>query len=140
MPLWQIHHGSQTLSDEDKKALAKQITEVYVNYGLPAFYVRVEYQEMSPTTSFTGGEHNPKFVGLTVYHLARQMTSDSQVQRFLSDVDTVLTPLFEPKGIDWEYFVTEAPSNLWKINGLVPPPAGSEGEKQWRRLNRPVKL
>ncbi|KAK1144063.1 hypothetical protein N8T08_005725 [Aspergillus melleus] len=140
MPLWQIHHGSQTLSDEDKQALAKQITQIYVKYGLPAFYVRVEYQELSPTTSFTGGEHNPKFVGLTVYHLARQMTSDSQVQRFLSDVDTVLTPLFEPKGIDWEYFVTEAPRNLWKINGLVPPPTGSEGEKQWRRLNRPVKL
>lgn len=140
MPLWQINHSRNTLSDEEKHTLAKQITQTYVKYGLPAFYVQVQYHELSPTTSFTGGEHNPKFVGLTIYHLARAMSTDEQVQRFLADIDAVLTPLFEPKGLDWEYFVTEAPRHLWKINGLVPPAAGSDEEKEWRRLNRAVRL
>lgn len=61
-------------------------------------------------------------------------------KRFLSRVDAVLNPMFEPKGMDWEYFITEAPRDLWKINGLVPPEAQSEGEKEWVRVNRAVKL
>ncbi|KAI1699294.1 hypothetical protein DdX_17424 [Ditylenchus destructor] len=28
--------------------------------------------------------------------------------------------------------------NLWRINGLAPPPSRSEGEKEWARLNKPV--
>lgn len=68
------------------------------------------------------------------------MTSDEQRQGFLKRIDAFLTPMFEPKGIDWEYFVTEAPRDLWKINGLAPPAAGSEEEKVWVRENRPVRF
>lgn len=46
-------------------------------------------------------------------------------KRFLSRVDAVLNPMFEPKGMDWEYFITEAPRDLWKINELVLRTAGS---------------
>ena len=47
--------------------------------------------------------------------------------------------MMEGKGdVDWEYFVNESPRDLWKINGMVPPLPGSEMEKKWAELNRPV--
>lgn len=51
-------------------------------------------------------------------------------KRFLSPVDAVLNPTLEPKGMDWEYLITEAPRDLWKINRLAPTEAQSEGEKK----------
>ncbi|EAW12149.1 tautomerase family protein [Aspergillus clavatus NRRL 1] len=140
MPRWLIQHSPNTLTPEEKATLASEITKIYTRVGLPAFYVQVHYVEMPPSTAFIGGEPHPNFVALTIFHLARTMTSEEQVQRFLSRVDAVLTPAFEPKGIDWEYFITETPRHLWKINGLVPPPAGSEEEKVWAEENRAVKL
>ncbi|KAF7159171.1 hypothetical protein CNMCM6106_006304 [Aspergillus hiratsukae] len=140
MPQWLIQHSPNTLTPEDKSTLAQQITQVYVRYGLPAFYVQVHFTEQPAGTSFIGGEQHPNFVALTIYHLARTMTTEQQRQGFLKHIDAVLTPMFEPKGIDWEYFVTEVPRDLWKVNGLVPPAAGSEEEKVWVRENRPVRL
>ncbi|KAG2004001.1 hypothetical protein GB937_009238 [Aspergillus fischeri] len=131
MPRWLIQHSPNTLTPEEKSHLAQQITQAYVGFGLPAFYVQVHFTEQPADTSFIGGEQHPNFVALTIYHLARTMTSDEQRQGFLKHIDAVMTPMFEPKGIDWEYFVTEAPRDLWKINGLVPPAAGSEEEKVW---------
>ncbi|RHZ62614.1 hypothetical protein CDV55_104410 [Aspergillus turcosus] len=140
MPQWRIHHGPNTLTPEEKSHLAQQITQVYVRRGIPAFYVHVRFTEQPAGTSFIGGEQHPNFVTMTVYHLARRMTTDEQRQGFLKPIDAVLTPMFEPKGIHWEYFVMEVPRDLWKINGLVPPAAGSEEEKIWVRENRPVRL
>ena len=48
--------------------------------------------------------------------------------------------MFEPKGMDWEYWVQGASRDLWKIDGIVPPPTGSEMEMQWKELSRPVKV
>lgn len=100
----------------------------------------MHFTEQPAGTSFIGGEQHPNFVALTIYHLARTMTSDEQRQKFLKNIDAVLTPMFEPKGIHWEYFVMEVPRDLWKINGLVPPTTGSEEEKIWVRENRPVRF
>ena len=66
------------------------------------------------------------------------MTSDEQKTRFLQAVDRVLNPVMERKGLDWEYFATEVPRDLWKINGLVPPLPGSDMEKKWVATNRPI--
>ncbi|KAF7593824.1 hypothetical protein BBP40_010759 [Aspergillus hancockii] len=140
MPLWLIHHSPQTLTNEDKHTLAQGITNLYTKAGLPAFYVRIHFHEMPLTDTFVGGKPHLKSVDLTIYHLARVMTSDKQKQRFLEAVDAILGPVFEPRGIDWEYFVQESPRDLWKINGLVPPEAGSEEEKEWVRLNQAMKL
>ena len=60
-----------------------------------------------------------------MHHLARAFRSDEMKKRFLSRVDAVLNPMFEPKGMDWEYFITEASRDLWKINELVLRTAGS---------------
>jgi phenylpyruvate tautomerase PptA (4-oxalocrotonate tautomerase family) len=140
MPRWLIQHSPNTLTPEEKSQLAQQITQVYVGVGLPAFYVQVHFTEQPAGTSFIGAEQHSNFVALTIHHLARTMTTDEQRQRFLNRIDSILTPMFEPKGIDWEYYVTEAPRDLWKINGLVPPATGSEEEKVWARENRAVRL
>ncbi|KAJ5911926.1 uncharacterized protein N7473_001229 [Penicillium subrubescens] len=139
MPSWYINHSPNIFSAAEKAQLAKSITNIYASHGLPTFYVQVHFTEYDPSSSFIGGETHAKFAGITIYHLARAFQSDESKQRFLSRVDQVLNPVFEPKGMDWEYFITEAPRDLWKINGLVPPPAGSEGEKEWVRVNRAVK-
>ena|ERR1700761_3332008 len=138
MPLWDIHSSGPLFTDEEKHELAKAITPIYTAGGIPAFYVRVRFTEDAPNSSFSGGEKDEKFVHLQIYHLARVMTTDKQKKGFLRAADRVLNPIMERKGLDWEYTVNESPRDLWKINGLVPPEANSEMEKEWLRLNRPV--
>ncbi|KAJ5502836.1 Tautomerase [Penicillium fimorum] len=140
MPAWYIKHSPSTITALEKEQLAKSITRLYVSYGLPAFYVQVHFNEDIPGTAFVGGKPHPNFAAVTIYHVARAFKSDETKQRFLTDVDEILNPVFEPKDMEWEYWVTEVSRDLWKINGLVPPQTGSEGEKKWVELNKAVKF
>jgi hypothetical protein len=38
----------------------------------------------------------------------------------------------------WEYHIEESNRDLWRVQGLVPPPLGSEGFKLWEREGRAV--
>ena len=138
MPTWDFHLGSNLFSTEEKEHLAKSITKLYQASGLPAFYVRVRFNENQPTNVYTGGESDPGFIVIQVWHLARTMPTDEIKKRFLQGVDKVLNPFMEAKGLDWEYYVNESPRDLWKINGLVPPPPNSEMEKRWVKENRAI--
>ncbi|KAL2222620.1 putative oxalocrotonate tautomerase [Thermoascus aurantiacus ATCC 26904] len=138
MPLWVFAHTPGAFSPEEKKDLAQAITRIYTRLNLPAFYVNVQFFEMAPSDIYVGGESLSNFTTISIHHVARAFDSESSKQKFLGEVDSVLNPRLQPKGINWEYFVQEAPRELWKINGLVPPPTGSELEKKWFRLNRPV--
>lgn len=140
MPSWYIKHSPNTITAPEKEQLAKSITRLYVSVGLPAFYVQVHFIENIPGTSFVGGELHPNFAALTIYHIARAFKTDEAKRGFLAAVDEILNPFFEPKGMEWEYFIAESSRDLWKINGLVPPQPGSEGEKKWAELNKAVKL
>lgn len=40
--------------------------------------------------------------------------------------------------LDWEYHVVETPRDLWKIQGIVPPPSRSAEEKLWARENKAI--
>ncbi|KAJ5456596.1 hypothetical protein N7530_011870 [Penicillium desertorum] len=128
MPTWDIKHSPNTITAAEKEQLAKSITSLYVSHGLSAFYVQVHFSEDIPGTAFVGANLMPTLQG------------DEAKRRFLADVDEILNPVFEPKGMDWEYFIAEASRDLWKMNGLVPPEPGSEGEKKWAELNKAVKL
>ncbi|KAJ5156940.1 uncharacterized protein N7482_008040 [Penicillium canariense] len=125
-----INHSPDILSGAEKEHLARTITNFYVSKGLPAFYVRVHFTEDAPGTAFIGGENHTNYAGITIYHLARTFQSDEARQRFLSGVDKIPNPVFAPKGMDWEYFITESSRDLWRMNGLVPPEAGSDSEKE----------
>lgn len=140
MPLWDFHSAPGLFTTEDKEHIAKSLTPIYTSSGIPAFYVRVRFQENQPVNIYSGGESHDKLVLIQVWHLARNMEHNEARERgFLTAVDKVLTPIMEAKGLDWEYFVTESSRDLWKINGMYPPPQYSEEEKEWAKTNRPLK-
>jgi phenylpyruvate tautomerase PptA (4-oxalocrotonate tautomerase family) len=103
MPLWDIHTPPGALSPEEKQHIAKSLTPIYTSAGIPAFYVRVRFQEYEPVNVYSGGESDDKIVLIEVLHLARTMPNDEVKERFLNTVDKVLTPVLEKKGV----------SNLW---------------------------
>ncbi|TVY82857.1 hypothetical protein LSUE1_G002908 [Lachnellula suecica] len=140
MPRWNIKHTPRLFSDEEKEATSKKITEIYVQVGLPAFYVQVIFEELPHKALFVGGKEHTKFASIEVLHIARNFQHATQKKAFLNMVDSILNPLFEKKGIDWEYFVGESDRDLWKINGIYPPESGSALEKKWIDTNRPSKL
>ena len=57
---------------------------------------------------------------------------------FLNRADAAMKPFIADMGYDWEYNVEETDRNLWKIQGIAPPMPGTEAEKEWVLLNRPV--
>ena len=137
MPLWAFTVGPGTLTQEEKESLASSITKLYMKFGLPAFYVEVIFKEVEPRNFFIGGERRDNFASISIQHVARSMDTEEQQKRFLGAADAIMNPMFEPKGMDWEYFVSESPRSLWKINGLVPPASHSAEEKAWFENNRP---
>ena len=147
MPLWDFHLTPGGLSTAEKQELANAITKIYTNYGLPAFYVQVRFHEAGPNSFFFGSglDHatsveasQKKHAGLQIWHLARTFETEKAKERFLNAVDKTLNPLFQGKGWHWEYFISEGPRDLWKINGFVPPLPNTELEKEWKRTNEPV--
>lgn len=137
MPVWDFQYPPGLLAESDKHDLAKAITKIYTAVGLPAFYVQTRFTEKSPGTQFIGEEAATKYVSIQIVHAARKL-AENRREAFLSAADAVLNPVLGPKGLDWEYWVHEVDRELWKINGLVPPPTGSDMEKEWARANAPV--
>ncbi|KAN0091749.1 putative oxalocrotonate tautomerase [Hyaloscypha variabilis] len=141
MPLWVFTHSQNTFSPLEKKELAQIITNLYVKVLIPAFFVNLQFIELALSDIYVGGEgrsESLKYTSISMYHPARGFDNDDSKKRFLDKVDSILTPRFQAKGMDWEYFIQETPRDLWRINGIAPPVAGSELEKEWFRLNKPI--
>ncbi|PYH68334.1 tautomerase family protein [Aspergillus vadensis CBS 113365] len=145
MPLWQIYHPPTTFTTPPSKhSFAQDITKFYTELGLPAFYVVVNFIQTQPDDVYVGG--TPKhptddkpFVRIVITHIALHVPdSDAAYARTTSRLDSVLKPHLLDKGYDFEYHVDETDRRLWKINALVPPPFGSEGERMWVKENRAV--
>lgn len=51
---------------------------------------------------------------------------------------TLRPHILDRQEIDWELHIYETPRDLWRIQGLDPPPAFSEEEKMWVEKNRAV--
>ena len=136
MPLWDFHVSSNVLSFEEQHRLSKAITRIYTRIGLPAFYVQVRFTE-GQSSCFVGGNFTNQFVCIQIDHVARSFATNEQKERFLNKVDEVLNPVLKSKGVQWEYWIQEGPRDLWKIDGVTPPPTGSEMEKKWAKLNAP---
>ncbi|MDD7811567.1 tautomerase family protein [Mycobacterium sp. CSUR Q5927] len=136
MPLWTIHHTPGTFSVEDKRALASDITAHYERVGLPRFYVVVLFRESVPDDFYVGGEPAPVGVRIAVDHIARRGADRQSRQRIVGWINQMLAPHVERiPGLHWELHIDETSEELWLINGLVPPPAGSEEEKRWAKDN-----
>ena len=139
MPLWKIQHSPNLFSLSEKETISKAATSLYKSIGLPAFYVQVVFSEVPPESLFVGGDAHTKYANIEVHHIARSVRGAENKKVFLDNVDAIFTRLFEKKGMSWEYFVSESERDMWKINGIYPPDAGSALEKKWAELNRPVK-
>lgn len=143
MPLWLIYHPPNTFtSPSSKQALSADITKIYTSVGLPAFYVIVNFIPVPSDSTYIGGRpndssngHNP-FIRIQVDHIAvRLKDDDAEYARVTAAIDRALKPHIADKGYDWEYHVDETERRLWKIQGLAPPPHGSEAEKGWAEAN-----
>lgn len=83
MPLWRIYAHPDIFTPAQRAALAKDITDLYVNkINLPAFYVNVLFIPLEQDNYYVGGEPRKNFVRITAEHIARTMPSpDTQTGR-----------------------------------------------------------
>ncbi|KAE9569102.1 hypothetical protein CGCF415_v010534 [Colletotrichum fructicola] len=144
MPLWLIYHPPNVfIDDETKRALSKDITSFYTSFGLPAFYVVVNFIKLQPNDIWVGGKPRTSdtFIRITVDHIAVTLpNNDESYKRSTDGLHQILKPHIEDKGYDWEFHINETERRLWMINGMYPPQWKSEGEKLWFEENRPVAL
>ncbi|KAK3682217.1 putative oxalocrotonate tautomerase [Podospora appendiculata] len=145
MPLWLVYHPEGTFTtQESRQTLAADITRIYTDAGLPAFYVVVNFVTLPSSNIFVGAESpaaGKPFIRISVDHIAVHFgnyedTAQRQL-RMVTRVDQVLKPHVADKGYDWEFHIDETPRELWKINGFIPPPWHSEAEKLWAKENKP---
>ncbi len=138
MPLWRIYTPVGAYSAEDKKALSSALMSVYVDAGLPKFYVNVLFHEVAEDNFYIGGEPRRNFVRLVAEHIARHLATTELRRNAMALFEAKIAPFVKDRGYDWEMHVNETPFDLWQVQGLVPPLAESEGEKLWVQGNQPV--
>jgi phenylpyruvate tautomerase PptA (4-oxalocrotonate tautomerase family) len=137
MPLWRIYHESSVFTDAQKVALAKSITKLYNDIGLPAFYTNVIFVPVPAASIYVGGVPATKFVRFTIEQIARSFKNDEVKAIWLNKIDAALAPHLKERGdLTWEYHIVETERQLWKVNGIVPPGIGTLAEKRWKRDNR----
>ncbi|CAM3611077.1 tautomerase family protein [Tsukamurella ocularis] len=137
MPLWNIHHTPDVFTDAEKQSLAAAITDQYAAIGLPRFYVVVLFHEVAPQDFFIGGENAPTAVRIAIDHIARHASDSENRTRIAEWVRAMVAPSLERHpGLQWEFHVDDTSEEMWMINGLVPPPAWSEAERDWAKTNR----
>jgi hypothetical protein len=62
---------------------------------------------------------------------------DNFPKQFSDYIDATIKPCIVDKGYDWEITVSDTPRDFWRLNGIAPPPWGSEAEKLWAKNGRP---
>ncbi|MFH8796136.1 tautomerase family protein [Streptomyces sp. NPDC017941] len=136
MPLWTVHHTPGTFTDAEKRRLASDVADHYEQVGLPRFYVVTLFHETRPEDFYVGGEPARVGVRITIDHIARRNPDSESRRRTAQWINGMLRPHLERNaGLHWEFHVDETSDELWMINGIVPPPAGSDTEKLWAESN-----
>ncbi|NMD55637.1 MULTISPECIES: tautomerase family protein [Tsukamurella] len=137
MPLWNIHHTPGVFTSAEKESLAATITDRYAAIGLPRFYVVVLFHEVAPQDFFIGGASAPTAVRIAIDHIARHASDSASRTRIAEWVRAMVAPaLARHPDLQWEFHVDDTSEEMWMINGLVPPPAQSEAERDWVATNR----
>ncbi|WP_406631645.1 tautomerase family protein [Amycolatopsis sp. WGS_07] len=136
MPLWTIYHTPDLFTDDDKHQLAARVADHYENVGLPRFYVVTLFRETRPEDFYVGGEPAAAAVRITIDHIARRNPDQESRRRSARWIKGMLQDqLGQREGLHWEFHVDETSEDLWMINGIVPPPGGSDAEKNWAKQN-----
>ena len=121
MPTWNFVLPAGVLSREEKDVTATKITKYYVDRGLPGFYVHIYFDEYAIGSYYNSGKTPAKSALLTISHVARHFATKEESLAFHTKIDPILRPLFEPKGLNWEYNILLPSQDDWRINGIVPP-------------------
>ncbi|KAH7309800.1 putative oxalocrotonate tautomerase [Stachybotrys elegans] len=139
MPLWIVYHPEDTFVDTaSKEAFSKDITSYYTKNDIPAFYVVVNFIAIPTGSTWVGGKIPEKpFIRLTIDHLARTVPPE-RFQPMTAHLNALMKPHITDKGYDHEFHITQSEKDLWRINGLIPPPFESEARETWFRLDKPV--
>jgi 4-oxalocrotonate tautomerase family enzyme len=140
MPMWKIYVPEGAYSKEQKKAFTDAITDTYVDFaGLPRFYVVVVFHDQPADSIWIGGEPANDFVRITIDHIARRMPeSDDFRDMTMAAFEDAIAPHVKDRGFRWEIHIDETPIQLWRTNGIKPPPGDSDAEREWARLNAAV--
>jgi phenylpyruvate tautomerase PptA (4-oxalocrotonate tautomerase family) len=138
MPLWHIYHPAEVYSEQDKQDFAADITKYYAGFGLPQFYVVVQFHELPRSDFFVGGEPAADTVRIVISHLARHIDDPQRRTRMTELVNGIMVPYTRDRGLHWEFHIDESPRDLWMIEGLRPPESGSDAEKAWAAANSPL--
>ena len=139
MPLWTIHHPVGAYSEQDKRDFAADVTATYsTTIGLPKFYVVTLFREVDAASFLIGGEPRDDTVRVVVEHIAVHVDDVERRRRTAQRLHSVIAPYTTDRGLHVEFHVDETPRDLWMIDGLYPPPFGSDAEKIWYEKNQPV--
>jgi phenylpyruvate tautomerase PptA (4-oxalocrotonate tautomerase family) len=139
MPYWEIFAPENAFTPEDREQLSEAITSIYVDIvDVPKFYVVVLFKDMPGNSMYVGGKANNNFVRIRVDHIARNGGTAEERAGFMSIIEAKLAPFIKDRGHDWEIHIDETPLDLWRTQGLIPPPAFSDMEKLWAKENRPI--
>ena len=139
MPYWEIFTPENAFTPKDKEQLSERITSLYVDYAdLPKFYVVVLFKDMPANTMYVGGKAHDNFIRIRLDHIARQMDDPAVRKLCMEVIEEKLAPFVKDRGYDWEVHIDETAMDLWRVQGLVPPPPDSDIEKLWAKENRPV--
>jgi Putative oxalocrotonate tautomerase enzyme len=115
------------------------LTRRYVEHGnMPKFYVNVLFHEIAAENVLIGGEPRSNFVRLVATHIARRLSTPESRSRWMQICEETIAPFVKDRGYDWEMHIDETPLELWRVQGLVPPPERSEAEKLWLAKSEPV--
>jgi phenylpyruvate tautomerase PptA (4-oxalocrotonate tautomerase family) len=140
MPLWTVHHSPGVFSPSDKRDLAQAVTARYEAIGLPRFYVVMIFTETTADDFFVGGERTPLGVRVVIDHIARHHPDAASRRRNAIWIRDTLAPFVDKhEGLHWEFHVDETSEQLWMVNGLTPPPSGSDVERHWAAVNAAVR-
>lgn len=135
MPIWHVYHPQDAFTDDDKQAIAQNVTGIYESF-LPRFYVNVLFIPVPKSSLYIGGEPTGDFVRVWIDHIARSIKDTETRDRFMKACGRALDPFVAQRGLRWELHVDETPLELWTVNGLNPPPPNSPAELKWRAENR----
>lgn len=140
MPLWTIYHPDNIFTSQaEKDKLAANITASYDI--LPPFYVVIAFISLPATSIYRSGkpitEQEKPFVRFSIHHLARHAGDNEEgleegYARGNLVVERGIKECVIDKGYGWEYSVIEEDRELWKIDGLKPPPFKSEAMYKWK--------
>jgi phenylpyruvate tautomerase PptA (4-oxalocrotonate tautomerase family) len=138
MPLWHVYHPVGAYTEQEKREFADRVTHLYETIGLPRFYVVTLFHKVDRGSFYVGGEPVDDVVRVVVEHIARRIENPEMRAAARQRVGDTIRPFVAGKGLRWEFHIDETAADLWMIEGLTPPPAGSDAEKLWAKENRAV--